>query len=115
GGGRGRRHRRVARTARVGGRPPHQGGVHGRRIVDVAGTNEVAGGVAGGPTSRVADGPVPPTVGVPRRGRRRAPQLTGPPEPLVQPHRLLPAAGLRRYARPLPHRTTVETAGGTAA
>src|SRR5207249_2331399 len=72
------------------------------------GADEPPGACPGGVARRVADGPVPSAVGLPARSGRPAPPVAGPPEPLVQPGRLLPAPRLRRPARPLPRRAAVE-------
>ena len=97
------------------------GRLHPRRLrraasrPDAAGADQGAGSGPGGDAARVADRPVPPAVGLPRRGGRAAPAVAGAPDALVQPGRLLPAAGLRRPARPLPRRAAVEDAGRPAA
>ncbi len=106
---------RVAGGAGAGGRPADPRGLRRTGRAYATGVDQGAGGGAGSAAARVADRAVPTAVGVSGGGRRRAAAVAGSSGALVEPGRLLPAAGLRRPARPLPHRTVVEDDGGAAA
>src|SRR5436309_1231077 len=51
---------------------------------------------------------MPAALGLPAGGVRSASTVAGAPESLVQPGRLLSAAGLRRPTGPLPRRAALE-------
>src|SRR5438552_12903339 len=63
----------------------------------------------------MADGAVPPSVGVPGRCRGAALALPWSPEPLVSSGRLCLAAGVWRPARPLSGRAALEGDANAAA
>ena len=74
--------------------------------------DEGARGRSGKLPARMADGAMSPTLDVSGRAGRSPHEVRPASQSLVSPRGLLPAAGLWRFARSLPHRAIVEDAGG---